>query len=156
MFQQPILELERTRPFTRASPVHLGGSLPTRGNSPVSASDSPGFSAAEESDFSSLASSHGVRRMGMGMGMPDNLEYTVRQVLIRHYTRLKYLNTHSQGPIPMSSLTSSLGISLPGKYSRVCYRYHANLIESNTLPIRALPMILKFRIPIVHLEMLRS
>jgi hypothetical protein len=45
---------------------------------------------------------------------------------------------------------------MPGKYSRVCYGYHANLTEINMPPARALPMILKLRMAIIHFEMPHS
>ena len=66
--------LERTRPFTRTSSVD---GLPTGVDSPhMSPSDSPGFSAAEESDFSGFASSRGgVPIRHTGFAMSDHLEY---------------------------------------------------------------------------------
>ena len=76
----------------------------------------------------------------------------VFQVLAHHYTLL----TFSQGTASMNSSTSSLGISVPGKYSRVCYGYHANLTEINMPPTRALPTILKLRMAIIHFEMPHS
>jgi hypothetical protein len=70
--------LERTRPFTRTSSVD---GLSTRVDSPLSlsASDSPGFSAAEESDFSGFASSSrgGIPVRHMGFGMPDYLQVRI-------------------------------------------------------------------------------
>src|ERR1700732_739121 len=81
----------------------------------------------------------------------NTLRY-VLQALI-HHASLYTLLAFSQGATSTNSSTSSLAVSLAGKYSRVCYEYHTNLTKINMPPTRALPTILTLRTVFVHLNM---
>jgi hypothetical protein len=131
------------------------GGLPARVNSPamsLSASDSSRFSS-EESDFSGFGSSQGGVRSVGNLMMPDHLEYAHVCMSSSHSSHTHYL--HSQGAMSVNSSTSSLGMSQPSKFSRVCDGYHANLTGINMPPTRALPTILKLHTAIISFEILR-